>query len=140
MVRLATTFCILPVGRSLKFSWDFRLFPSFVLNKNFYCKGLITRENFSSADRVEKSPDHMKCFCPKLKSKVNPGRNFSVACVVLAICIFSRLSIFFSARAEIFSCNYMGFFSLVKRAEIFSRVAQTGVTADSDPPRSISTS
>ena len=37
----------------------------------------------------------------KLKSEVNLDRNLSVDFVVLAICIFPRLLIIFSARAEI---------------------------------------
>ena len=70
-------------------------------------KWLITWENFIqgwySISRTgwKKSRLH-EIFQPglKLKSEVNPGRNLSVACVVLAICIFSRQSIVFSARAE----------------------------------------
>ena len=77
---------------------------------------------FSRADRVEKSPDFMT-FQPKLKLKleVNPGRNWSVDFVVLAICIFPRLLITFSARADICSCDYMEFLSSgnSNRAETF---------------------
>ena len=78
---------------------------------------------FGPADRVEKSPDYMKIFQPglKLKSEVNPGRNLSVA-FVLAISIFPRLSIISSDQDEIFSCDYMGFFSpgSSNQAEAFS--------------------
>ena len=55
----------------------------------------------------------------KLKSEVNPDRNLSLAFVVLAIYIFPHLPIIFSALAEIFSCDYMGFFSPVNRAGTF---------------------
>ena len=57
----------------------------------------------------------------KLKLEVNPGKNLSVASVVLAVCIFPRLPIIFTGRAEIFSCNYMGIFSpgSSNRAETF---------------------
>ena len=69
-----------------------------------------------------KKPRLHEIFQPglKLKSEVNPGRNLSVAFVVLVICIFFRVSIIFSARVEIFSCDYTGVFIPVNLAEIFS--------------------
>ena len=55
----------------------------------------------------------------QVETEVNSGRNLLVAFVVLAICTFPCLSINFSARTEIFSCDYIGFFSPVNQAEIF---------------------
>ena len=51
--------------------------------------------------------DYMGRFQPglKLKSELNPGRNFSVAFVVLAIYIL-RVPIVFSIRSDIFSCDF----------------------------------
>ena len=68
---------------------------------------LIAWENFSPTDWVWKMSWLYEIFQPGLKpkSKVNPGRNLSVALVVLAIGIFPRLSIIFSARTEVFSCD-----------------------------------
>ena len=53
----------------------------------------------------------------ELKLEANPGWKLSVASVVLAIYIFAHLSIVFSVRAAFFSCDYIGFFSPVNRAE-----------------------
>ena len=58
----------------------------------------------------------------KQKSEVNPGRNLSVAFVVLAIYIFPRFSIIFSARLKFFRAITWDF---------SARVAQTGLKLSS---------
>ena len=96
------------------------------LSYNNYCNltylGVDYMENFSPANRAEKKSRLHEIFHPglKLKSEVNSGRNLSVGFAVLTICIFPRLSTIFPARTEIFSCDYMGFFSpgSSNRAEI----------------------
>lgn len=52
-----------------------------------------------------------------LKSEVNPTDNLHLP----------QMSIIFLARSEIFSRDYMGYFSLVNGAEHLTSVAQTGL-------------
>ena len=58
---------------------------------------------------------------------MNPCKNFAVAIVIFGNSNFPHVSFMFSARAEIFLCDYIGCFRPVKRAEIFSPVADTGL-------------
>ena len=79
---------------------------------------------FQSGRPGWKKPWLHKTFQPglKLKSEVYPGRNLSVAFVVLAICIFPRLSIIFRARVGIFRAITWDF---------SAQVAQTGLKLSS---------
>ena len=62
---------------------------------------------------------------------MNRGRNLSVAFVVLPICIFPRLSIIFSAGAEIFFPRLHGIFHQSTGLKFSDRVAQTGLKLSS---------
>ena len=95
---------------------------------NVKCKSEVKSSTLTTAS-ITKGADYMGKFQPgrqgwkksrlheifqlgqKLKSEVNLDMNSSEAFVVLAISIFPHLSIIISARAETFSCDYMGFFN-----------------------------